>query len=35
VAGGPEVMTAENITQAYGVPVSVERVRNQMVVIPR
>lgn len=23
VAGGPEVMTAENITQAYGVPVSV------------
>ncbi|EHQ91088.1 ABC transporter ATP-binding protein [Desulfosporosinus youngiae] len=33
-AGGPEVMTAENISQAYGVPVSVERVRNQMVVIP-
>ncbi|OLN33101.1 ABC transporter ATP-binding protein [Desulfosporosinus metallidurans] len=35
VAGGPEVMTAENITQAYGVPVSVERVQNQIVVIPR
>lgn len=35
VAGGPEVMTAENITQAYGVPVSVERLQNQMVVIPR
>ena len=35
VAGGPEVMTAENITQAYGVPVSVDRVQNQMVVIPR
>ena len=34
VAGGPEVMTAENITQAYGVPVSVERVQNQIVVIP-
>ena len=34
VAGGPEVMTAENITQAYGVSVSVERVRDQMVVIP-
>lgn len=34
VAGGPEVMTAENITQAYGVPVSVERVRDQTVVIP-
>ncbi|ODA42093.1 ABC transporter ATP-binding protein [Desulfosporosinus sp. BG] len=34
-AGGPEVMTAENITQAYGVPVSVDRVQNQMVVIPR
>jgi len=34
-AGGPEVMTAENITQAYGVSVSVERVQNQMVVIPR
>lgn len=33
-AGGPEVMTAENITRAYGVPVSVERVRNQFVVIP-
>ncbi|EGW40974.1 ABC transporter ATP-binding protein [Desulfosporosinus sp. OT] len=35
VAGGPEVMTAENITQAYEVPVSVDRVQNQMVVIPR
>jgi len=35
VAGGPEVMTAENITQAYGVSVSVERVQNQTVVIPR
>lgn len=35
VAGGPEVMTAENITQAYGVQVSVERVQNQIVVIPR
>jgi iron complex transport system ATP-binding protein len=34
VAGGSEVMTAENISQAYGVPVSVERVQNQMVVIP-
>ena len=34
-AGGPEVMTAENITQAYGVAVSVERVQNQTVVIPR
>lgn len=34
VAGGQEVMTAENITQAYGVPVSVERVRKQMVVVP-
>ena len=33
-AGGLEVMTAENITQAYGVPVSVERVRDQTVVIP-
>ncbi|AFQ42637.1 ABC transporter ATP-binding protein [Desulfosporosinus meridiei] len=33
-AGGPEVMTAANISQAYGVPVSVERVQNQMVVIP-
>ena len=35
VAGGSEVMTAENITQAYGVPVSVDRVQNQMIVIPR
>lgn len=33
-AGGPEIMTAANISQAYGVPVSVERVQNQMVVIP-
>lgn len=35
VAGGSEVMTAENISQAYGVPVSVDRVQNQMIVIPR
>ncbi|WP_088188935.1 ABC transporter ATP-binding protein [Desulfosporosinus sp. FKA] len=33
-AGGLEVMTAENIAQAYGVPVTVERIQNQMVVIP-
>ncbi|MCO1603472.1 ABC transporter ATP-binding protein [Desulfosporosinus nitroreducens] len=33
-AGGSEVMTAENISQAYGVPVRVERVQNQIVVIP-
>ncbi|MDQ7093785.1 ABC transporter ATP-binding protein [Desulfosporosinus sp. PR] len=35
MAGGLEVMTAENITQAYGVPVSVERIQNRMVVVPR
>ncbi|MDR3601301.1 MAG: ABC transporter ATP-binding protein [Desulfosporosinus sp.] len=35
VAGGSEVMTAENITQAYGVSVSVDRVQGQTVVIPR
>ena len=35
VAGGSEVMTAENITQAYGVPVSVDRIQNQMIVIPK
>lgn len=34
-AGGSEIMTAENITQAYGVSVSVERVQNQTIVIPR
>lgn len=33
-AGGPEVMTAETISQAYGVPVGVERIKDQMVVIP-
>lgn len=33
-AGGLEVMTAENISQAYGVPVSVERIGKQRVVIP-
>lgn len=34
-AGGPEVMTAETITQAYGVSVSVERIQNQTFVIPK
>lgn len=34
IAGGPVVMTAENITQVYGVPVSVERLQNKTVVIP-
>ncbi|HZK53769.1 MAG TPA: ABC transporter ATP-binding protein [Desulfosporosinus sp.] len=34
-AGGPEIMIAENITEAYGVAVNVERVQNQTIVIPR
>lgn len=33
-AGGPEVMTAETISQVYGLPVEVEKVNNQRVVIP-
>lgn len=32
--GGPEVMTAETISQVYGLPVEVERVNHQRVVIP-
>lgn len=34
-AGGMEVMNAENITQVYGIPVIVEKVGYQPVIIPR